>query len=260
MAERIEVDGVELALERGGEGAPLVFVHGLGGAGSWAEQASAARQAGFEAVELDSRGAGGSAQAPGPYSVELWAADVVAVVERLGLERPALIGHSVGCMVAEHAAVELGERCRALALLGGRASWPEGAEEGFKQRAQLAEQGRMEELAEMVAQGALTEAGRENPDLSAAFRRLFLRNDPRGYAESARATARGRMRDPERVACPLLALAGSDDPVTPPEDSERIAGSVPDGSAAIVPGGAHWCQLELPGEVSGRLLGFVGGL
>jgi 3-oxoadipate enol-lactonase len=260
MAERIEVDGAELAMERGGEGAPLVFVHGLGGAGSWAEQASATRRAGFETVELDSRGAGGSAAAPGPYSVELWASDLVAVVERLGLERPALIGHSVGCMVAEHAALELGERCRALVLLGGRASWPEGAEEGFEQRAQLAEQGRMEELAEMVAQGALTKAGQEDPELSAAFRRLFLRNDPRGYAESARATAGGRMRDLELLACPLLALAGSEDAVTPPEDSERIAAAVPQASAARVPGGAHWCQLELPGEVSERLLGFVRGL
>jgi 3-oxoadipate enol-lactonase len=260
MAERIEVDGVELALERGGEGPPVVLVHGLGGAGSWAEQARALREAGFEAVEVDNRGAGGSADAPGPYSVKLWASDLVAVIEALGLEHPALVGHSVGCMIAEHAALELGERCRGLAVLGGRASWPDGAEEMFEQRARLAEQGRMEELAGMVAQGALTEAGRQNPQLSGHFRELFLRNDPRGYAESARATARAGMREPERLACPVLAFAGSEDGVTPPEDSERIAAAVRNGTAATVAGGAHWCQLELPEAVGERLLDFLRGL
>jgi len=257
MSKRIEVNGAELALERGGEGPAVVFVHGLGGAGSWAAQAKAAREAGFEAVEIDSRGAGGSSAAPGPYSVELWAADVIGVIEALGLENPALVGHSVGCTVAEHAAVELGARCRGLALLGGRVSWPEGAEERFEQRARLAEDGRLEELAEQVAQGALTESGRQNPEPIRRFRELFMRNEPRGYAESARATARGRMRDPKRVRCAVLAFAGSEDTVTPPEGSERIAAAVPEGTATTLTGGAHWCQLELPELVDGPLLGFL---
>ena len=54
-------------------------------------------------MAYDQRGAGLSAKPPGPYSVELWADDLVRLLDALEVERPLLVGHSVGCMVAEHA-------------------------------------------------------------------------------------------------------------------------------------------------------------
>ena len=259
MAERVQANGVALAFERAGEGPAVVFVHGLGGAGSWRDQANAVREAGFDATAIALRGAGQSEVPEGPYSVELWAADLVAAIDALGIGSAALVGHSVGCMIAEHAAVALGGRCTALALLGGRLRWPEGAEEVFEKRARLAEQGRMREVMEMVAEGALTERGRANPELMGRFEALFMANDPRCYAESARATVRGSMRELERVECTVLSFAGSEDAVTTPEAAGEIAGVVADGESAVVEGGAHWCQMEFAAEVNEILVRFLQG-
>jgi pimeloyl-ACP methyl ester carboxylesterase len=62
------------------------------------------------------------------------------------------------------------------------------------------------------------------------------------------------MVETERIACPTLALAGSLDPVTPPEFAEAIAAAIPGARAGVIEGAAHWCQLEAPEAVNAQLL------
>lgn len=260
MSERLNLDGVSIACEdRGGDGTAVAFIHGLGGsARAWEEQLTAAAAAGYRAIAHDARGAGRSDVPPGPYSVELWAADAVRVLDALGVERAALVGHSVGTMVAEHAALALGERCVGLLLIGGALSWPDDAAPGFERRAELARAGRLDEIAAAVAQTGLSERCRTSrPDLVDAFQAMIEANDPEGYAESALATGRGRMIEPRRVGCPALALAGGLDPVTPPAAAEAIAAAIPRGRSETIPGAAHWCQVESPEAVNAALLAFL---
>ena len=94
-------------------GPAVLFVHGLGGSAyAWWAQLAACEAGGYRAIAYDQRGAGRSSKPAGPYSVEQWAEDLVGLLDALGIERAALVGHSVGCMVAEHAALRLGERVR----------------------------------------------------------------------------------------------------------------------------------------------------
>src|SRR5215211_9539935 len=114
MAERVQLEDVTLAYEeRPGpaDAATIVFVHGLGGSfHSWWAQLEACHQRGYRAVAYDQRGAGLSSKPPGPYSVELWARDLSRVLDALEIERPILVGHSIGCMISEHASVLEGDR------------------------------------------------------------------------------------------------------------------------------------------------------
>jgi 3-oxoadipate enol-lactonase len=259
VAERAAVNGIELAFERRGDGPVVAFVHGLGGRKEgWAEVQASVAEAGYDTIAADLRGAGESAKPAGPYSVEAWSQDLIALLEALGIDRATLVGHSVGCMVAEHAALALQDRCPALAMLGGAICWPDGFDAVLAERAELARQGRMREIAEAVAATGLTERARaENPALVDRFVSMFAANDPDGYAESCLATAGGTMVEPERIAGPALAFAGALDPVTPPDASKEIAGAMPRGQFETVPEGAHWCHMELPEAVSERLLGFL---
>jgi 3-oxoadipate enol-lactonase len=259
MSERIEIDGVAIACERGGDGPAVVFAHGLGGRKEvWAAQRTAAAEAGFDATAIDLRGHGESDKPDGPYSVEGWANDLVAALDGLGVDRAALVGHSIGCIVVELAALELGERCTALAMMGGALGFDEDFKATLRGRAELARERRMREIGEAVATTGLTERGRaERPELFEQVVELIAANDPDAYAYSALATAEGEMRDPDRIACPALAFAGAQDPVGPPAAQETIAAAMPTGESAVVPDGAHMCMLEVPDATTEILLGFL---
>jgi 3-oxoadipate enol-lactonase len=260
VAARVNVDGVELLFEdTGGEGPAILFLHGLGGsARTWWAQLEACSEAGFRAIAVDQRGAGLSSKPTGPYSVELWAEDVVRFLDALGIERAALIGHSVGCMVAERAAVSLGDRAWALVVVGGAIRWRPEAAPVFSERVKLAKAGRMDEIAETVATTGLSERCRaERPALHGLLLEVIASNDPEAYAEWSAATAPGEMTELDRIECPTLAACGELDPVTPPSFAEAIVREVARGETAVIDGAAHWCQLEAPDALNEALLGFL---
>ncbi|GHG38832.1 alpha/beta fold hydrolase [Streptomyces zaomyceticus] len=91
-------DGVRLACrDWGGSGPDVLLLHGLAGhAGEWDDTARLLRDSGHRVVALDQRGHGAGERHPGDVSRAAYVADVVAVVDELGLERPVLIGQSLG--------------------------------------------------------------------------------------------------------------------------------------------------------------------
>src|SRR4051812_16327735 len=181
MAQRLELEDVTIAYEeRAGadRSASIVLVHGLGGSfHSWWAQLAACEERGFRTIAYDQRGAGLSSKPAGPYSIELWARDLVRVIDALEVEHPVLVGHSVGCMICEHACVELGERVAGLVTIGGALQWREEAGPVFEERVRLARAGRMDDIAVTVAGTGLSEARRHaDPALDGLFRDLIASN------------------------------------------------------------------------------------
>ena len=159
LAERIEIDGVTFAYEdTGGEGPAVLFLHGLGGsANGWLAQLEAAAS-GAGAGSLPTSAAPGEATPrPAPTRWSRGRRTPSGCSTRSGIERAALVGHSVGCMIAARAALRLGERTWGLALCGGATHWPQEAGAVFAERARLARAGRTDEIAEAVAATGLSE-------------------------------------------------------------------------------------------------------
>lgn len=260
MAKRIDVDDITLAYEdTAGAGPVVVFVHGLGGsANGWLAQLEECRDRGWRGIAYDQRGAGRSSKPNGPFSVQGWAGDLLGLLDALRVERTALVGHSVGCMVAQQAALALGERAWALALCGGALAWRPEAAPVFEERVRLARAGRMDEIAETVAATGLSErCRRDDPRLLGLMRELIASNEAGAYAESAAATAPAAMSRLDDLACPLLAFCGEHDPVTPPKAAGEIASAAARGETAVVEGAAHWCMLEDPARTNAALFAFL---
>jgi pimeloyl-ACP methyl ester carboxylesterase len=101
VSRRIAGPAGKLNVDDGGSGDAIVFVHSLAGNTThWSGQLAHLRKR-RRAVALDLRGHGKS-EAPrsGEHSIEAQAQDVGAVADALGLERFALVGHSMGAGVA----------------------------------------------------------------------------------------------------------------------------------------------------------------
>ena len=91
----IEHDGARIWYSTYGVGAPVVLLHGgLGHSGNWGYQVPALIENGYRAVVIDSRGHGRSTRDGQPYSYDLMASDVLAVMNALHLDRVVLVGWS----------------------------------------------------------------------------------------------------------------------------------------------------------------------
>src|SRR5690606_16793891 len=112
--------------DSGGSGRPVVFLHGAGmDHTSFAAQAAAARDAGYRAVLVDQRAHGLSPLAHGVrFTAADALADLVALIEDLELDRPVLIGHSMGGNLAQSFARAHPTRLSGLIVVG--ATWNAG--------------------------------------------------------------------------------------------------------------------------------------
>jgi pimeloyl-ACP methyl ester carboxylesterase len=121
----VPVAGGDLAVFRlGADGPPVVAVHGITSSSrAWLAVARALDgRAALHAVDL--RGRGASRALPGPYGLGTHVADLVAVLDRLGIERAVLAGHSLGAYVIARFAAEHSERVRAVVLVDGGLTIP----------------------------------------------------------------------------------------------------------------------------------------
>ena len=118
MTEELLVDGAELHVEVAGEGVPLVFVHGLGLQAALWNRLCDALGTGYQLVRVSLRGSPRSRELEQrELSLERWASDLGAVVDALELDRPVLVGHSLGGAVVLRHALDRPFAARALVLM-----------------------------------------------------------------------------------------------------------------------------------------------
>jgi pimeloyl-ACP methyl ester carboxylesterase len=107
--------GVRVHFTDAGNGPAVVLIHGWScDKGFWRDQAGWASRYRLVSVDLAGHGQSRVPATARPWSMAAFAADVVAVIDALGIGDAVLVGHSMGGAVAVEAALLLGERCRLL--------------------------------------------------------------------------------------------------------------------------------------------------
>jgi pimeloyl-ACP methyl ester carboxylesterase len=109
-------NGVKIHYLRTGGRKPLVLLHGLTGSGACWIPLARALAGEYDVVMPDARGHGSSSAPPSGYRYEDHAADMVGLIQTLGLAGPVLLGHSMGGMIAAVVASQMGEAIRGLIL------------------------------------------------------------------------------------------------------------------------------------------------
>lgn len=238
------------AVVEGPEDAPVVLLAGSLGSTleMWDPQVPALTER-FRVVRYDARGHGRSPVPPGPYTIDDLVDDAVALLDRLGVGSAAFVGLSLGGMTGLRLAAREPDRVTALvvlctsALLGPPSFWQE--------RAATARGQGTGALAEAVVARWFTDGLRAtDPDLVRRMQAMVAGIPDEGYAGCCEAIAGMDLRaDLARVGVPTLAIAGAEDPATPPPHLRAIAEGVPGGRLLVLPSAAHLANVEQPTAV-----------
>ncbi len=119
----MRVNGKTLAVEVLGKGDAVLMVHGLGGTSNTrhAQRNMLARN--FQVICPDLEGSGRS-PLDGTLSISGFVADMLGVLDVLGIEAAHAVGHSMGTIVCQHLAATHASRIKSLALIGPLAEPP----------------------------------------------------------------------------------------------------------------------------------------
>ncbi|WBB98573.1 3-oxoadipate enol-lactonase [Solwaraspora sp. WMMA2059] len=245
----------------GPDGAPVVLLaNSLGSTRAmWDPQVPVLTGAGLRVLRYDTRGHGRSPVPPGPYRLDDLGADVLALLDRLELDRVHVAGVSLGGMtgmwLAGHAAARVDRLvlCCTSALLGPAQAWAD--------RAATVRAEGTGVVADTVAARWFTPGfAARRPDVFAAAREMIAATPAEGYAGCCVAIGQMDLTGLlPRITAPTLVIAGADDPATPPSHSETIVAGIPDATLQIVADAAHLASVEQADQVSELILTHLTG-
>lgn len=235
--DAFDADGVEIAYDDVGSGPPIVLVHGFASSrhGTWQDTGwyDALREDGRRVIALDCRGHGdsGKPQESAAYGRDTMAADVVRLLDHLGIDEADLMGYSMGGGLALRLLVARPERFNAVVAAGVGESL-------------LGEGERGPEIAEALEADDLeavrTQRGRE-------FRIFAENRDNDLGALAAVQRARGPGPDADSLAeasLPTLVIAGDEDDLV--GRPEPLAAAIPGAESVAVPGVDHLSTTDHP--------------
>lgn len=117
MVKKIFANGIEIGYQDRGQGEPLVLVMGLGASSLKWEPHILCYEKHFRVLAIDNRGSGCSSKPEcEAYSIADMAADVIALLDALGIERAHVNGISMGGAVAQYLAIHYPDRIKSVIL------------------------------------------------------------------------------------------------------------------------------------------------
>jgi 3-oxoadipate enol-lactonase len=259
---KLRVNGAEINYRIDGpEGAPwvtlsnsLATTHRM-----WdAQMAAFTRE--YRVLRYDKRGHGESEVAPGPYSFELLADDVLALLEALQIGRTHFVGLSMGGMTGMTMALRKPAVLRSLVLCDTTSRDPLGDPALWQQRIDAVAAGTsMEPLVESTVARFLTpDTVKNRPAVADAVRAMVRTTPVAGYVACCQAIAKLNLthRLPE-IALPTLVVVGADDPATTVAMARTIHQGIAGAELVILKDAAHLSNLEQPEAFNAAVLDFL---
>lgn len=240
---------------------PVVFLQGIGGAARlWEPQVESFKAAGYEPVALDLPGYG--ARPPVDHmTFDMLAADVEAAIDQRKLDKPVIVGHSLGGMIAQTCLRRRPDGYRAAVLSGTSPAFgnPSGDFQKKFVADRLAPLDAGKTMADMAPDVAKQLMG---PNADPANRALLVEVmgsiSPRTYRAAVQCLVGFDERaNLAHVNVPVLCLVGSLDNNAPPAMMEKMASKIPGARYALLPGIGHMPNLEDPQAFDAAIFDFL---
>jgi pimeloyl-ACP methyl ester carboxylesterase len=239
----VEGDGARIWYSSYGSGSPVILLHGgLGHSGNWGYQVPALLGNGYRAILMDSRGHGRSTRDAQPYTYELMASDVLAVMDALHLEKASLVGWSDGACTALILAAKAPARIAGVFFFGCNMD-PSG-------------------LKPFEA----------TPTLNRCFARhakdyAQLSATPGDFKDFVDAVTRMQQTQPNysaddliEISVPVVIVHSEHDEFIKREHAEYLARSIPNAELVVLTGVSHFAPLQRPEQFNSAMLAALRGI
>ena len=240
--EKINVKDIQLAYERRGTGTPLVLIHGYPLDHHLWDEVVPLLEDTFDVILPDLRGFGESTLADSSPTMDDYAADLAGLLDYLGIQQTAMVGHSMGGYVALAFARLYPERLSGLGLVSSQVlpDPPDRKEGRYKSAADVAENG----IASVVA--TMTPKFTSDENLQ-GFARLSMERQPAAaYIAALKAMAERLDSTPllSTLNVPVVIVHGTSDALIPIERAHEVKAELPQAHLVEISGVGHMPMME----------------
>jgi pimeloyl-ACP methyl ester carboxylesterase len=236
----VEHDGAQIWYATYGSGPPVILLHsGLGHSGNWGYQVPALVGQGYRAVVIDSRGHGRSTRDARPFTYELMASDVAAVMDALHLEKAGLVGWSDGA-------------CTALVLASNAPTRVAGV---FFFACNMDPSGTKEFEFTPIIKRCFNRHTKDYAELSATPDQFDQLADAVGLMQ--RTQPNYSAHDLAQISVPVAIVQSEHDEFIKREHAEYLARSIPNAVFIDLPGVSHFAPLQRPEQFNSAMLAFL---
>ncbi len=244
-----------------GEGPTVLLIHGVGLDLRMWDPIAAELARRYCVIRYDIWGHGESQKPLSQLKLRDYVSQLADLADYLKLGRFALVGFSMGALIAQGYALARPERLAGLCLMNSVHRRSAEQRAAVEARLGVAETQGPQAIIEAALSRWLSAEYREaNPQVEAALRQRLERNDRAGFLSAYRVFAAadaelsGRLSG---ISCPVLAMTGELDSGSTPEMSRTLAAEAPEGEAVILEGLAHLAPIEGAGRCAERLWEFL---
>ena len=258
---KADINGITINYQVSGAQAapPVLLHHPLATELSIWDELTAALEPGYRVIRFDARGHGASSAPAGAYDFEMLTADVIGLMDHLGIDRCRFLGLSMGGMVGQHLGVHHPERFDSLTLVSTASEMAALGAQIWEDRIRLASEQGMAAvvdgaMARWVAPAAMT--GR--PELVQRLRTMILNTPATGYVGWCHAIAKLNVTARlSGITLPTLVVVGALDPATPPAAAQIIHRAIAGSHYAEIADTSHMLQVEDPAAFHAVVLPFL---
>jgi 3-oxoadipate enol-lactonase len=258
MPTIIADDGCPIHVEvEGRDGAPALMLSNSLGTDlhMWDDQAAEFAKH-FRLVRYDRRGHGQSGAPKGPYSMERFGRDVIAVLDALGIKKTNWCGLSMGGMVGQWLGANAPDRIEKLVLSNTNSYYAD--KTPWTDRIKFVEANGLAPMVDANMARWFTDGFRKRaPEAIARMKDMFVATKVPGYVGCCAAIVDMDFRASNpRITAPTLVIVGSHDAATPPSAGEAIRDQIKGAKLASVDA-AHISNVEQPKQYAETVLNFL---
>lgn len=250
VIKKASVNDIDVAYKETGEGYPLILIMGFSGTMDlWSPELIAGLAQNNRVIVFDNRGIGSTSSSDQKFSIRLFADDTAGLLEALKIEKANVLGWSMGTHIAQELVLNYPDKVNKLILYAADAG---GTEAVFNSDviAQLndtsgTDMERGERLLKLIfPEGWL----KENPDPRKYMQTSTEQVSPESIKKQGVACGAwiGTFSRLSQINAPVLFIAGTDDMVTPPQNSVMMAGKIPSSWLVQIKDGGHGLMFQYP--------------